>query len=80
MNLREGDFRGLSVLSRPPCYLTDQRNFSNERRASSRMHSMAKVDLADAQPNLTQWHRCDELVSVIRLAEQHCGDGEARRT
>lgn len=60
--LREGDYRGLSMLSKAPCYLTDQRNFSNEPSASSRMHSLAKVDLVDGQPNLTQGHRCDELI------------------
>lgn len=60
--LSDGDYRGLTILSRAPCYLTDQRNFSNDLRAASRMHSMAKVDLASAQPALTQWHRCDELV------------------
>jgi hypothetical protein len=62
MSVRDGDFRGLTALSRPPCYLTDQRNFSNDLRAASRMHSMAKVNLTGAQPALTQWHRCDDLV------------------
>ena len=60
--LREGDYKGLMALSAPPCYLTDQRNFSNDIRARSRMHSMAKVDRADSEPALTQRHRCDELI------------------
>jgi hypothetical protein len=60
--LREGDYKGLMALSAPPCYLTDQRNFSNDMRAQSRMHSMAKVDLADSKLALTQHHRCDDLI------------------
>jgi hypothetical protein len=60
--LREGDYKGLMALSASPCYLTDQRNFSNDPRARSRMHSMAKVDLADSEPGLTQHHRCDDLI------------------
>jgi hypothetical protein len=60
--LLEGEHRGLTVLSAAPCYLTDQRNFSNDLRASSRMHSFVKVDLTTSQPVLTQQHRCDDLV------------------
>ena len=60
--LREGEYKGLTAFSVAPCYLTDQRNFSNEMRAPSRMHSIAKVDLDDLKPVLTQWHRCDDLV------------------
>ena len=60
--LREGEYRGLTVLSAAPCYLTDQRNFSNDLRASSRMHSLVKVDLTASEPVLTQHHRCDDLI------------------
>jgi hypothetical protein len=60
--LLEGEYRGLTVLSAAPCYLTDQRNFSNEPRASSRMHSLFKVDLTTSTPVLTQQHRCDDLI------------------
>jgi hypothetical protein len=60
--LLEGEYRGLTVLSAAPCYLTDQRNFSNEPRASSRMHSLFKLDLAASEPFLTQQHRCDDLI------------------
>jgi hypothetical protein len=58
----EGEYRGLTALSTAPCYLTDQRNFSNDLWTSSRMHSWVKVDLSDAEPVLTQHHRCDDLV------------------
>jgi hypothetical protein len=60
--LREGEYKGLMALSKPPCYLTDQRNFSNDIRARSRMHSMAKVDLTGSELALTQHHRCDDLI------------------
>ncbi len=60
--LLEGEYRGLTVLSAAPCYLTDQRNFSNDLRASSRLHSLVKVDLAASEPVLTQHHRCDDVV------------------
>ena len=50
------------ALSGPPCYLTDQRNFSNDLRASSRMHSLVKIDLTASEPVLTQQHRCDDLI------------------
>jgi hypothetical protein len=60
--LREGEYKGLTALSGPPCSLTDQRNFSNDLRASSRMHSLVKVDLTTSEPVLTQQHRCDDLI------------------
>ena len=60
--LRDGEYKGLTAFSGSPCYLTDQRNFSNDLRASSRMHSLVKVDLTTAEPVLTQQHRCDYLI------------------
>jgi hypothetical protein len=60
--LREGEYRALSVLSASPCYLTDQRNFSNDLRATSRMQSVATLDFTNSQPALTQRHRCDDLI------------------
>ena len=66
--LREGEYKGLTLLSGPPCYLTDQRNFSNDLRAPSRMHSLAKVDLTASDPVLTQHHRCDELIECDPLS------------
>ena len=66
--LSTGDFRGLMALSEPPCYLTDQRNFSNDLSASSRMQSWVKVDLSDAEPVLAQQHRCDDLIECDLLS------------
>src|SRR5688500_16265020 len=66
--LDQGEFRGLSILSKAPCYLTDQRNFSNEPRASSRMHSLVKVDLTASEPVLAQQHRCDDLIECDLLS------------
>jgi hypothetical protein len=60
--VRGGEYKGLTALSSPPCYLTDQRNFSNDLRAVSRMHSWIKVDLGGLEPVLTQRHRCDVLI------------------
>jgi hypothetical protein len=60
--LLQGEFKGLTALSGSPRYLTDQRDFSNDLRASSRMHSFVKVDLAASEPVLTQRHRCGDLI------------------
>lgn len=66
--LRGGEYKGLMALSKPPCYLTDQRNFSNELCASSRMQSWVKVDLTTSQPVLTQQHRCDDLIECDSMS------------
>ena len=66
--LRHGEYRGLTALSASPCYLTDQRNFSNDLWASSRMQSWVKVDLSDAEPVLAQQHRCDDLIECDLLS------------
>lgn len=60
--LLQGEYKGLTALSGPPHYLTDQRDFSNDLRASSRMHSFVKVDLTASEPVLSQRHRCDDLI------------------
>jgi hypothetical protein len=59
--LHDGEYKGLTALSGPPCYLTDQRDFSNDPRARSRMHSLVEINL-DGEANLTQLHRCDDLI------------------
>ena len=76
--LREGEYKGLTAFSVAPCYLTDQRNFSNEMRAPSRMHSIAKVDLDDLKPVLTQWHRCDDLVECDPVSGEVLSRREGR--
>jgi hypothetical protein len=81
--LREGEYRGLTALSATPCYLTDQRDFSNDLRAPSRMRSLVKVDLADAEVNLTQQHRCDDLIecdpaSGVVLTKQRVGTSKMK--
>ena len=60
--LRDGEYKGLTALSERPCYLTDQRNFSNDLQAPSRTHSWVKVDLTASEPVLTQHQRCDDLI------------------
>lgn len=58
--LSEGPYKGLTALIGSSNFLTDQRNFSNNRRASSRMHSEARVDLTVVPAAMTQAHRCDK--------------------
>lgn len=58
---------GVNPLS--DCYHTDQRGFSNNIHASSRMHSEAKIDFSGGSPTFTQWHNCDETI------ECDCEDG-----
>ena len=60
--LLQGEYKGLTALSGSPRYLTDQRDFSNDLRASSRMHSFVNVDFTTSEPVLTQHHRCDDLI------------------
>jgi hypothetical protein len=57
--LRQGPYRGHSALAGPRYCLTDQRGFSSDRRAASRMHSKVTIDLTKEVPTLTQEHRCD---------------------
>lgn len=66
---------GLTMIPGPTsasdCYHTDQRDFSNNIHASSRMHSEATVQFGPGgAPKLTQWHNCDETV------ECDCEDGD----
>ncbi len=68
--LGDGDYRGMSLMSAAPCYLTDQRNFSNEIRARSRMQSAATLDFTNSKPALTQWHRCDDLIECDPVSGQ----------
>jgi hypothetical protein len=81
--LQEGEYKGLMALSESPYYLTDQRNFSNDLRASSRMHSLAQVDFAVSEPILTQHHRCDDLIecdpaSGVVLKKQRVGTSKMK--
>ncbi len=56
------------------CFYTDQRSFSNQIHAKSRMHSEFKLDFTGTNPSqnpkLTQWHNCDFTT------ECNCEDGE----
>ena len=56
------------------CYLTDQRDFSNQIHAKSRMHSEVKLVFSGNKPILTQWHNCDQTT------ELDCGDGDVEST
>jgi hypothetical protein len=75
MALGQGESRGLTAFTGSPCYLTDQRNFSNELHARSRMHSLARIEITDSAPTLTQRHRCDDL----KECDQVSGDLIRRR-
>ena len=52
------------------CYLTDQREFSNDIHAKSRIHSEFRLDVTGPVPTLTQWHNCDYTT------ECDCEDGD----
>jgi hypothetical protein len=52
------------------CYLTDQRTFSNDIHAKSRMHSEVKIEFTGPFPVMTQWHNCDWTT------ECDCTEGE----
>jgi len=52
------------------CFLTDQRNFSNDISAKSRMHSEVKVDFTGRLATITQSHNCDFTT------ECDCEDGD----
>lgn len=52
------------------CYHTDQRSFSNNINASSRMHSEVKIDFSGGGQAMTQKHNCDETI------ECDCEDGD----
>ena len=56
------------------CYLTDQRGFSNDLNAKSRMHSEVKVDFTSGRPTITQIHKCDLTTEV------DCEDGDVEST
>jgi hypothetical protein len=56
------------------CFLTDQRSFSNDVHAKSRMHCEANVDFLAARPTLGQWHNCDQTT------ECDCDDGDEECT
>jgi hypothetical protein len=56
------------------CYLTDQRVFSNDIRAKSRMHSEVKVNFGGTSPTITEFHNCDETTEI------DCEDGTVEDT
>jgi hypothetical protein len=69
-----GPHRGLTMIPGPSpvsdCFLTDQRTFSNNIHAKSRMHAEVKVDVSNPTPTLSQWHNCDYTT------ECDCEDGD----
>jgi hypothetical protein len=54
-----GRHAGKTALDGTTLLLTDQRAFSNNSQASSRMHSYVTIDLAGREPAVTATHRCD---------------------
>ncbi len=52
------------------CYYTDQRRFSNQIHAKSRMHAEVRVNFTVSPPTITQWHDCDYTT------ECDCEDGD----
>ena len=60
--LRDGPHAGKTAIVGAAYYVTDQRAFSNDRRASARMHSCFTVDFRGAVPSVGQVHRCDPTI------------------
>jgi hypothetical protein len=52
------------------CYLTDQRSFSSDIHAESRMHSEVRIDFSTPTPGIFPWHDCFPTI------ECDCEDGE----
>jgi hypothetical protein len=70
----KGIHRGKTMIPGPlpkisDCFLTDQRSFSGDRKASSRMHSEITINLTTGLP-INQAHRCDATIEV------DCEDGQ----
>ena len=63
-----GPFAGqtcvLSPLPLNGAFLTDNRGFRKETRASSRLHARVVVDLQRGR--IRDWHRCGETVGINR--------------
>jgi hypothetical protein len=60
--LRDGPCAGKTAIVGPAYYVTDQRGFSSDRRASARMHSCVTVDFTGSTPVVAQVHRCDPTI------------------
>ena len=59
--------------------LTDQRSFSRDPRAASRMHSSVRVDLGGSEPVVTIAHRVDSLTRCQRETGEVAGQLYASR-
>jgi len=68
--LMKGPYTGHSAIAGPRHCLTDQRGFSSDQRAASRMHSKVRVDLSQEVPVPTQEHRCDYTTECDRKTGQ----------
>lgn len=53
-----------SAIGVSDCYLTDQRSFSNEIDAESRMHSEFTVSFDGDRVSMSEWHDCDPTVEL----------------
>ena len=61
-----GPHAGKTALDGTALLLTDQRAFSNDPRANSRMHSYVTIDLAGSEPAVMATHRCDWAIMCDR--------------
>jgi hypothetical protein len=63
----QGPYQGQTMLVAPvpklPCYLTDDREFSVDPSARSRMHSAIRIDTTQAKI-IRQEHRCDPTIEL----------------
>lgn len=76
----DGPYAGQSALDvGAALLLTDQRPFSRDPRARSRMHSYVRLDLSASEPVVTIGHRVDPAITCDRLTGEvvrrsHPGD------
>lgn len=65
-NLRQGPYAGYTAIAGPRYCLTDQRGFSSNIGAESRMQSAVIIDFSGSTPAMIQQHRCNYTTECDR--------------
>jgi hypothetical protein len=77
-NVKNGPHTGKTMIEGPvgfyDCFLTDNRDFSSDIHASSRMQSVLEIDLSDISSiELKQYHKCDSTIRIdCKTGEEVC--------
>jgi hypothetical protein len=75
--LSQGPFAGCTAITGALNCLTDQRGFSNDMNARSRMHSQVTIELVEPMPILTQVQRCDFTTECDSITGEIRNQGKA---